>query len=255
MGKKPADSEKLSVQQYDLLQRAFDHFNGELFGGELPQVIMTLHRHRGALGYFRPECFTLRADAEKSVHEIALNPDYFRAAIPTTRSLSTLVHEMVHLWQAEFGKRKPKRAYHNREWAGKMEDVGLVPSTTGAEGGKRTGQKCSHFIAKGGRFEHSAANFLAATHDAFLFNAKPNELQLKKVDKNKVCYECETCLQKAWAKPEANLICGNCKESMPPQRKELILIVRYQGESYASIPFPPGPDRTSPHREKGFGHG
>ena len=220
MSKKSEEaSQKLSVQQYSLLRRAFDHFNVELFYGELPQVIMTLHRHRGALGFFRPECFTLRTDAEKILHEIALNHDYFRAAIPTIRSLSTLVHEMVHLWQAEFGKRKPKRAYHNREWADRMEAAGLIPSTTGAEGGKRTGQKCSHYIAKGGRFEHSAANFLAATHDAFLFNAKPTALLIKKVDKNKVCYECGTCLQKAWAKPEAKLICGNCDEPMPPKEK------------------------------------
>lgn len=220
MGKKPDEiSEKLSVQQYNLLQRAFDHFNEELFGGALPQVIMTLHRHRGALGYFSPERFTLRADAEQCVHEIALNPDYFRESIPTTRSLSTLAHEMVHLWQAEFGKKKPKRAYHNREWADKMEGVGLMPTTTGDQHGKRTGQRCTHYIMTGGMFEHVAANFLAATHDAFLVNAKPHDLELKKTDKNKVCYECGTCLQKAWAKPEAKLICGNCDESMPPKEK------------------------------------
>lgn len=34
-----------------------------------------------------------------------------------------------------------------------------------------------------------------------------------------VCYECGTCLQKAWAKPDAKLICGNCDEPMPPKEK------------------------------------
>jgi hypothetical protein len=207
---------KISKQQYDLLQKAYDHFNRHLFGGELPQVIMTLHRHKKALGYFSPQRFVLRQDSDARVHEIAMNPDYFRTEITTERSLSTLVHEMVHLWQQEFGT-PPNRAYHNREWADKMQEVGLMPSTTGDNGGKQTGQSCSHYIMSGGAFAHVAANFLAETHDALLINAAPVApgLLAKKATKNKVCYACGSCGLKAWAKPAALLRCGRCDESMP----------------------------------------
>jgi hypothetical protein len=52
--------------------------------------------------------------------------------------LSTLVHEQAHLWQHHFGK--PGRGrYHNREWAAKMVEIGLIPSATGEPGGK---QRC-----------------------------------------------------------------------------------------------------------------
>src|SRR5262245_50122233 len=52
---------------------------------------------------------------------------------------------MVHCWQEHFGK--PGRArYHNHEWADKMEALGLMPSDTGEENGKRVGQRVRHYV-------------------------------------------------------------------------------------------------------------
>ena len=57
--------------------------------------------------------------------EIALNPAHF-ASRPTAGTLSTLAHEMAHLWQHHFGT--PSRTgYHNKEWAAKMREIGLIP--------------------------------------------------------------------------------------------------------------------------------
>lgn len=72
--------------------------------------------------------------------EIALNPELLEER-SVKETLSTLVHEMVHLEQEHFGE-APKRAYHNKQWAEWMDRVGLVPSTTAAPGGKRTGASC-----------------------------------------------------------------------------------------------------------------
>jgi hypothetical protein len=81
--------------------------------------------------------------------------DYFRER-SNEQSLSTLVHEMTHLDQRHFGK--PSRAgYHNKEWAKLMRDVGLIPSDTGAPGDKEVGQRVSHYIEAGGRFERTCA--------------------------------------------------------------------------------------------------
>lgn len=62
-----------------------------------------------------------------------------------------MVHEMVHLWQFQYGNPSQK-AYHNKEWADKMESIGLMPSNTGRVGGKRTGQKMDDYPIKGGLF-------------------------------------------------------------------------------------------------------
>ena len=50
--------------------------------------------------------------------------------------LCNLAHEMCHVWQQTRAK-APRRGYHDRQWAGKMREVGLQPSSTGEEGGER----------------------------------------------------------------------------------------------------------------------
>jgi predicted SprT family Zn-dependent metalloprotease len=83
-----------------------------------------------------------------TVDEIAMNPVYF--SIRTIKAtLSTLVHEMVHQWQFHFGE-PGRRGYHNKQWAARMERVGLMPSDTGEPGGRKVGQSMTHYIIAGG---------------------------------------------------------------------------------------------------------
>jgi predicted SprT family Zn-dependent metalloprotease len=57
--------------------------------------------------------------------EIALNPAYF-AERTTKEILSTLVHEMVHVWQQHQGA--PSRTgYHNAEWPRRWKNSGSSP--------------------------------------------------------------------------------------------------------------------------------
>ena len=66
---------------------------------------------------------------------------------------------MAHQWQRHHGK--PSRTgYHNKEWAAKMIEVGLVPSSTGEIGGKQVGQHMTHYIADGGAFAQACADLL-----------------------------------------------------------------------------------------------
>ncbi len=133
---------------YESLQTAYEHFNKELFGSHLVKVIFTVQRQKGVMGYFAPE----RWGNLKGVkcHEIAINPSYIANA-RLIEVMQTLVHEMVHCWQHCFGN--PGRTYyHNKEWANKMIEIGLMPSSTGEPGGKITGQHMSDYIIKGGRF-------------------------------------------------------------------------------------------------------
>lgn len=129
---------------------AYDYFNDKLFGGRLPSCVITLHRHKKAYGYFWGHTWA-HLKGEIITDEIVMNPDHFRDR-STAEMLSTLVHEMCHLQQHHVGK--PSRGgYHNKEWALMMEAVGLIPSDTAEAGGKRTGQKVSHYIQPGGPFD------------------------------------------------------------------------------------------------------
>jgi predicted SprT family Zn-dependent metalloprotease len=126
--------EAITPAEYRAFQKAYDFFNAELFGGILPHVLVTLQRHAKARGYFSPERFTGRTQTA-AVHELAMNPDCFTGRTDE-QILSTLVHEMAHVWQQTHGK-PPTRCYHDRQWAAKMREIGLQPSTTGSQVGKR----------------------------------------------------------------------------------------------------------------------
>lgn len=140
---------KPTMQMYTFVQDAYDFFNDRLFAGQLPPCLLTLQRDNNAMGYFSNNRWQ-RGKDKGTVHEIALNPAFFITHRPL-ELMQTLVHEMVHLWQHEFGK-PSHRSYHNREWADKMESIGLMPSSTGEPGGKRTGQHMSDYPIPNGAF-------------------------------------------------------------------------------------------------------
>ena len=137
-----------TAEAYAELQQAYDHFNAQLFEGQLPHCLITLQREKKTCGYFSSKRFgNMQGEL---TDEIALNPSYF-AAVPLVETFQTLVHEMTHLWQSHFGT--PGRGrYHNAEWARKMESIGLMPSSTGKPGGLRTGDAMGDYAIEGGRF-------------------------------------------------------------------------------------------------------
>jgi len=135
-----------TAQNYAELQTAYDHFNQALFDGALPTCLITLQREKRTCGYFSSQRF---ADLDgRTTDEIALNPAYF-AVVPLVETMQTLVHEMAHLWQSHFGSPGRSR-YHNGEWADKMEAIGLMPSSTGKPGGRRTGDRMADYAIEGG---------------------------------------------------------------------------------------------------------
>lgn len=203
-----------TTTEYTGFQTAFDFFNAKLFGKQLPQVLVTLQRHAKARGYFAPNRFHGRGN-KTTVHEIALNPDTF-CDETDERILSTLVHEMAHLWQQAFGK-APRRCYHDKQWAGKMKEVGLQPTTTGAPGGKEVGQSVTHFVIAGGPYARVYKELAAKGLKLRWESPAPLAAEAKAKSESKTKYTCPECEQNAWAKPDAQLICGACYEDDPSE--------------------------------------
>jgi hypothetical protein len=194
--------------EYSELDRAYDFFNARLFGGELPPVLITLQRHAGAKGYFSPQRFNGRRN-KAHAHELALNPDVFTGRTDEL-ILSTLAHEMAHVWQQEHGA--PSRGgYHNRQWAEKMKEIGLHPSETGEHGGNETGQRVTHYIVPGGPFQIAALE-LMQTGFAINWQSPAASAASKAKAASKTKFTCPVCEQNAWGKPDSKLICGACYE-------------------------------------------
>lgn len=205
--KKPKP-QNATTEQYVDFDFAFRFLNARLFEGNLPPGLITLQRKRGLGGYFAANRFVTCND-NQPVHEIALNPSEF-AHSTEKRVLSILAHEMCHLWQKEFGTvGRPK--YHNLEWAKKMVSIGLIPSDSGQEGGKMTGDRMNHYIRAGAPFDLACDELLrmgSIVHFIEQAQANPTERNRKRASKSK--YICETCDLAVWGKPGLRVRCDQC---------------------------------------------
>lgn len=231
-----------TTSQFNALLGAYNYFNKRLFKGKLPNVILNLSRQNQAAGFvapFRWRSATKQAGEKGTLHELSINPEIL--LMPPEYVYGTLVHEQVHIWQHEYGK--PSRTgYHNQQWARKMEAIGLMPSSTGRPGGKKTGQQMSDYPIKDGPFmvalkEMPKEFFLpfVSTEGDYLsglamFIAEMDQLgQLEdgqegmgrprmpkrpKSEKSKTTYVCGSCDMKVWGKPNLAVSCMDCGQQL-----------------------------------------
>lgn len=227
------------------LQQAYDFFNKAIFHGELPECIIVLcNTNKKVLGYYHQDEY-LDITSSTIVDKIALNPQFF-ASRGLENTLSTLVHEMCHLWRWRCCGKPPRAGYHCKKWASKMKEVGLYPSDTGVLGGKETGQRVSHFILACGPFKTACQSLLDSgflltymhkwqfrdtclnLNDSELLKAKPELKEIISVvdttatpkhtnKSNRIKYTCEACCLNIWGKPGLILICGSCRNEFKPE--------------------------------------
>lgn len=198
-------------EAYSELQDAYDYFNQTLFGGRLPAALITFQRKNRTYGYFSGDRW--QGHRGELRDEIAMNPEHFETrSLPEV--LSTLAHEMVHLRQHHEGK--PSRSgYHNKQWADWMEDIGVIPSNTGAPGGKRTGQKMTHYIEAGGAFDRACK---ALCDKGFRLSWADRGLGGGPTGKSgtRTKYVCPDCGSAVWGKAELRLGCLACDIELEP---------------------------------------
>lgn len=229
-------------EQFQAFNNIFTYMNAELFENTLPHCLLNFSRDSlKVAGFFAKKRWFKN---KEYIHEISLNPKNLILLEPID-VVQTIVHEMVHLWQYEFGT-PSKRTYHNSEWAEKMESIGLMPSNTGKPGGKKTGEKMDDYIVPGGMFEKAydsmPGNYsipwkcieaLSHVKSLHLEGEKINELNMIKENlpeimkseiketsnKNKIKYSCTLCGVNVWGKAGLNIICGECNNKLIEQLK------------------------------------
>ena len=257
----------MTSNQFHTLEDLYQYYNHKLFGGNLAECLVNLSRHGGAHGFFvaKEWVSTPRIPMEdddelpikhltpqendtptpklKVIHEISLTPDSLNR--PDKYWHATLVHEMVHLWQCDYGK-ESRQCYHNKQWANKMESLGLMPSHTGLPEGNKTGQSMTHYIMEGGLFAKAFQSIAQADLERLTlpyrlnrskyknttdedklklmlpFGKEPDETtrhrypssdpdQTKSRAGVRVRYVCE-CDNRVWGKPDLVIKCMECEE-------------------------------------------
>jgi predicted SprT family Zn-dependent metalloprotease len=226
---------------YLLFDTIYNFYNDKLFGNSLPQCMFVIVRKPNTFGHYLQNKWFNKEKSKSD--EIAINPLMF-GKYPLIEILQTLVHEMCHLWQYHFGK-PSIRTYHNKQWADKMESIGLMPSNTGQPGGKRTGQQMMDYIIDDGLFNKCTQELLSINifkklwydvsmpyiqgineelfqslkdfEDVKLLSPLENDNKIDSVirnpgkkDKSKIKYTCPNCNTNVWGKIGLNIICGAC---------------------------------------------
>jgi len=139
-----------------ILEEAYRLFNKRLFDSKLGKCAITLHPAGVNKGFFIKNSFKEKGRTIRA--EIAMNPEMF-AGRTDAEILSTLVHEMAHKWQHDYGK-PGKDGYHNKEWAKKMKRVGLRPFNL-IDSNRETGPACSQRIMEDGLFAQACRELRA----------------------------------------------------------------------------------------------
>ena len=206
--------------QFEAFEAAYQYFNEVLFSYELPPVILNLSRKSKAMGFaapFRWQAAGQSQQEQEKLHELSINPEIL--CLSLIEVYSTLVHEQCHIWQFHCGK-PSRRTYHNKEWAEKMLEVGLTPSSTGYPGGKMTGQRMNDYPTPDGVFLEALDRMPDAFKMPFISiegmakaAAAADGSATEPKPKNKVKYSCPSCAVNIWGKPNINAICGVCNET------------------------------------------
>jgi predicted SprT family Zn-dependent metalloprotease len=230
------------------LRLAFNHFNEALFDSKLDGCFFTLERRGSAISYFWRARWQNQQQAR--AHEIALNPSLF-AEHSLGELLQALARSQCMLWQHLYGK--PSRAhYYNKEWAEKMESIGLVPSDTGLPGGRKVGQNVRHYLVEDGPLDRACISLIKKGFDVPWLDRnfstglwpvptieksrKPRRASRSFLDsvirtrfkdlthysesspnaRTKVKYSCVSCGANIWGKPQLTVRCGSCDRAFLP---------------------------------------
>ncbi|MFT5881954.1 MAG: putative SprT family Zn-dependent metalloprotease [Crocinitomicaceae bacterium] len=221
--------EQVTSSEYAVFEKAYEYFNKELFENELPGVLITLQRKSQNVGMYRRGSFKDRSDHSQEIDEISINPDAY-VNLPDIEVWQALVHEMCHQWQFHFGK-PSRKSYHNKQWAQKMESVGLTPSSTGRPGGNKVGQTMFDYVDVEGAFRRCTQQLrklgvvvqLQSSNEDRLVSrtledqereAQMRQAGVKKNRSNRCKYSCPSCGMNAWGKPELNIVCGSCRQTL-----------------------------------------
>lgn len=239
--KQPPTLPTPTAEQFLSLNEAYQYFNRILFHGKLPGCILNFSRKAGTHGFMAPERWRRVGEKTYSTHEISLTPTTLYR--PPIEVFSTLVHEQCHLWQWEFGN-PSRNGYHNKEWALKMIEIGLMPVPADGKPphDRITGQAMTHTIIPGGMYERAFGvmpeeyllPFTSLEGDlmkSLLTGAAGSDpegggtgsgvsakvLKLRPTSKNKVKYTCPNCKTNVWGKPALRVQCLDCNEQFEGQ--------------------------------------
>jgi hypothetical protein len=192
------------------LYAIYDKLNDLFFDGKLPRdgVKFRLEVNSRSYGGFIPNA-VIDIEGKSYIHEIVLNPERVKTATPD--DLAIFVHQMCHYWQ--FLQDEKTEHYHNKVWANKMLEIGIIPMSVEEGEYKTTGMTIrKNFPIPNGNFVEKVREHQKELDFSFLSLGRPAS---KAPNENtRVKYSCPNpkCEQKLslYCVPNKKINCGSC---------------------------------------------
>ena len=209
----------------------FNTFNKEFYQGKLETPIITIQTNEGnrkSMGWCTTEKIWKNNESNEYYHEISISAEYLYLGLESI--ISTLLHEMVHLYFSQFDIKEVSRggSYHNKRFKEIGEKSGLMIEYSDKVGWSLTSlQESTKELIK--QIEaNDVFNLTRIYHKPINYNSNKsntnqdeegfdntNEITLEvtpvpKKKSNSKRYECPKCNIIIRATKEVNIICGIC---------------------------------------------
>lgn len=206
------------------LEKMFRALNQDFFGGEIDEPIITIQNKSDSYGHVTVlKTWSIKGQEEKR-HELNISSAYM--ARPIEEVVSTMLHEMVHLWNLKNNIQDCSRGqtYHNKKFREKAIEIGLNCEHHLKYGWTLTSasEKIIDYIISKGWTELDMTDGIdfsqlftgrgtkGGTDDA----GTPTTVTPPKTKSNSRKYVCPHCGMIVRATKVVNVMCGDCHETM-----------------------------------------
>jgi len=205
------------VEAFDNL---FDKFNERFFENALQKPVITISKSKEGKTRTTGWCTTERVwkgGNTSTYFEINICPEYLYR--PIEKTLATLLHEMVHLYNVINGIQDCSRSnqYHNKKFKETAERHGLFVEKDDSYGYVKTTLR-PETLEYINTLNLKIFDLFREEHPAKSKDAYENtyENENKKTSTRK--YICPNCVQSVRATREVNIVCGDCNIKMRAAR-------------------------------------
>jgi len=199
----------------------FKLLNARFFNGELERPVITIHTDHtgGAYGWITVGKVWISKD-NAYFREINLCAEHLNR--PTERVITTLMHEMCHLYNLERGVQDTSRkfTYHNANFRDVAEARGLLVSQNPTYGWCITepSPAFTELVQKNCRAGCFKLERLKTYRDGTPRVTKPGtdgkETTVTRTKQASRKYICPDCSVSVRATKDVNIVCGDCSETM-----------------------------------------
>lgn len=197
------------------LEKIYRQLNMDYFNGELEEPVITIQSTKGAYGHVT--CGKVWRSKDTNKYE--LNIGAGTLARPIENVVSTILHEMVHIYHLMHNIQDTSRGntYHNKKFKEKAESVGLIISHDKRHGWTITQPSDGliwYICEQGWQEIYLNRGECCGISSGGGTPPEGEELPRMKKPSSTRKYVCPDCGQSVRATKDTLLICGYCTEVM-----------------------------------------